>query len=125
MEIIVSKYGFVDVYEDDYESGQGAHVNTLDFDVRGRYDSFEQLVSAIDKQIYFNLTASDYEFYDGAIHSSQSVDVNNYVADKNDFELFRNGELDLYIADVYLPLDVGEVRAMNDDDAESFGIGLQ
>ena len=123
-KIIVSERGFVDVYEDSYESGQGNQVNSWDFDVRGEYDTFEELVAAIDKVLYFGLTSNDYVFIDGSIQSSASVDVNNYPADDNDFELFKRGELNLYIADVWLPLDVGDTHVMTEDDASSFGIDL-
>lgn len=123
-KIIVSERGFVDVYEDSYESGQGDHVNSWDFDVRGEYDTFEDLVSAIDKVLYFGLNADDYVFIDGSIQSSASVDADNYPADDNDFELFKRGELALYIADVYLAVNVGDTHVMTPDEAESFGIEL-
>ena len=124
-KIIVSERGFVDVYEDSYESGQGDQVNSWDFDVRGEYDTFEELVAAIDEVLYFGLTADDYVFIDGSIQSSASVDADNYPANDNDFELFKRGELALYIADVYLAVNVGDTHVMTEDDASSFGIDLR
>ena len=123
-KIIVSERGFVDIFEDSYENGQGDNVNTWDFDVRGEYDTFEDLVLAIDKVLDFGLNADDFVYIDGLIQSSASVDADNYPADDNDFELFKRGELDLYIADVYLAVNVGDTHVMTSDEAESFGIEL-
>ena len=123
-KLIVSEKGYVDVFKDSYENGQGSYVSSWEFDVRGEYDTFEELVSAIDNVLYFGLTSNDYVFVNGSIESTASVDANHYPADDNDFELFKRGELDLYIADVYLAVNVGDTHVMTYDEAASFGINL-
>ena len=52
------------------------------------------------------------------------VDENNYQADDNDIKLWKNREIDLFIADIFLPVCVGDVHEMTEDEAESFGLSL-
>ena len=63
MKILVTKKGTVDCYEDDYENGEGDFVNSWDFDVRGEYDSAEDLIKAIVKATYlFDFKVDEFGF---------------------------------------------------------------
>ena len=126
MKILVTKKGTVDCYEDDYENGEGDFVNSWDFDVRGEYDSAEDLIKAIVKETYlFDFKVDEFIFTDGAIQTSDLVDEESIKADKHDIELWKKGEKTLYSANMWLPLEcVSDKHKMTDDEAEEFGFGM-
>jgi hypothetical protein len=123
MKILVSKKGTVDCYVDDYENGEGDFVNSWDFDVRGEYDSAEDLIKAIVKETYlFDFKVNEFVFEGGSITTSDLVDEENVQADKKDIELWKKGEKTLYSANMWLPLEcVYDKHRMTDDEASHFG----
>ena len=126
MKILVTKKGTVDCYEDDYENGEGDFVNSWDFDVRGEYDSAEDLIKAIVKETYlFDFKVDEFSFMGGAIQTSDLVDKESIKADKHDIELWKKGEKTLYSANMWLPLEcISDKHKMTDDEAEEFGFGM-
>ena len=126
MKILVTKKGVVDCYEDDYENGEGDFVNSWDFDVRGEYDSAEDLIKAIVKATYlFDFKVDEFIFTDGAIQTSDLVDEESIKADKHDIELWKKGEKTLYSANMWLHLEcISDKHEMTDDEAEEFGFGM-
>ena len=126
MKILVTKKGVVDCYEDDYENGEGDFVNSWDFDVRGEYDSAEDLIKAIVKETYlFDFKVDEFSFMDGAIQTSDLVDKESIKADKHDIELWKKGEKTLYSANMWLPLEcISDKHKMTDDEAEEFGFDM-
>lgn len=126
MKILVTKKGVVDCYEDDYENGEGDFVNSWDFDVRGEYDSAEDLIKAIVKETYlFDFKVDKFSFTDGAIQTSDLVDKESIKADKYDIELWKKGEKTLYSANMWLPLEcVSDKHEMTEDEAEEFGFSM-
>ena len=127
MKILVTTKGVIETSEDDYEKGMGDYVNSWDFDVRGEYDSAEDLIKAIKKETYLfdDYDIKDFSFYDGSITTSAIVDEDNMTADKRDIEEWKKGEKMLYIADMYLSLEcVSDKHEMTDDEAEEFGFPL-
>lgn len=125
-KILVRSNAFVDIMEDDYEQGAtGSYINQWDFDVRGEYDSAQALVDAIEKNSYvFSNNLQDYYVLDGALHTSAMVDNDNEIPSDSQIEAWKRGEETLYIADMYLSLEIGAVHDMTDDEAESFGFSL-
>ena len=123
-KIFVNDKGFVDVNEDDYTRGEGDHVNSWDFDIRGQYDSINDLLNALNKELYWDIKLDDVYFLDGYLQGSAEVDVNNELADERDFEAFKNGEVDWYIASFWVPLKIGDIHDMTEEEAESFGIPI-
>lgn len=122
-KILVRSKAYVDVSEDDYEQGVGNYVNQWDFDVRGEYASAQELVKAIANKSYvFSENIEDYYFLDGSLHTSATVDGYNYIPTEDQIEAWKRGEEMLYIADLYLPLEVGSVHDMTDEEAETFGL---
>ena len=123
MKILVTKKGTVDCYEDDYENGEGDFVNSWDFDVRGEYDSAEDLIKAIVKATYlFDFKVNEFTFEGGSITTSDLVDEENVQADKKDIELWKKGEKTLYSANMWLPLEcIYDKHRMTDDEASHFG----
>ena len=99
MKILVTKKGVVECYEDSYEEGELDYASSWDFDVRGEYDSAEDLIKAIVKATYlFDFKIDEFVFTDGAIQTSDLVDEESIKADKHDIELWKKGEKTLYSA---------------------------
>ena len=123
MQIIVNSKAYVDVYEDDYEQGEGAHVNTWEADVRGTYRSIQDLVNAIS-QYGFSDNVSDYGYIDGRIFTDAMVDVDNDEPSAAQIEAWKRGEEQLYAARFDVTVNVGDVHPMTEEEAESLGIGI-
>ncbi len=102
------------------------YANSWDFDVRGEYDSAEDLIKAIVKATYlFDFKVDEFVFTDGAIQTSDLVDEESIKADKHDIELWKKGEKTLYSATMWLPLEcVSDKHKMTEDEAEEFGFGM-
>ena len=126
MKILVTKKGVVDCYEDSYEEGELGYARSWDFDVRGEYDSAEDLIKAIVKETYlFDFKVDEFIFTDGAIQTSDLVDEESIKADKHDIELWKKGEKTLYSANMWLPLEcILDKHEMTDDEAEEFGFSM-
>lgn len=124
--LIVKSKAYVDITEDDYEQGALDTVNSWDFDVRGTYRNAKELVSAIAKESFvFSEDVNDYYILDGALHTSAMVDNDNYVPDEEQVDAWKRGEEKLYIADMYLSIEVGcASHDITDDEAEMFGFNL-
>lgn len=125
VKILVRSEAYVDITEDNYEHGASTSIsNQWDFDVRGEYDSMQALIDDIHSVSYqvFSDNIDDYSFGDGALRTSAMVNAENDVPTDEEYEAFKRGEITLYIADMWLPLEVGSVHDMTDDEAESFGI---
>lgn len=122
-QIIVNSKGYVDVYEDDYEKGEGAHVNTYEVDVRGTYGSIQELVSAISSY-GFSENTDDYGYIDGRIFSDAMVDVDNDEPSEQQIEAWKRGQETLYAARVDIPVSVGDIHEMTEAEAEEFGIEI-
>lgn len=126
MKILVTKKGYVECYESDYDEGEGNYVTTWDFDVRGEYDTAQDLIKAIVKCTgLFDFGIEEFGFIDGAISTTDLVDGESMLADKKQIELWKKGELKLYDAVMYLPLEcVMDKHAMTEDEAEEFGFSM-
>ena len=123
MQIIVNSKGLVDVYEDDFERGEGALVNTWEADVRGTYSSIQELISQISSY-GFSSNLEDYGFIDGRIFTDAMVDVDNDEPSEAQIEAWKRGEEQLYTARFDLPVSVEDIRRMTEEDAEALGIGI-
>lgn len=126
VKILVKSKAYVEVYEDDYEEGEGDYANAWDFDVRGEYDSAEELVKAIAKNSFiFSDKVKDYSFIDSTIQTSAFVNNDNEEPSKAEIEAWKNGELKLYNAylSVLVSCVMGE-HEMTEDEAEEFGFEI-
>lgn len=100
----------VEVYEDDYEGGEGAFVNAWDLkEYDGlRFNSLQEVITFIaNKGIYSkdytkpeNWSAFEYNDKDGVLRLDTDVlvDRENYPADDSDIERWKKGEVKLYNA---------------------------
>ena len=126
MKILVTHKGSVECYEDVYEMGEGKYAGSWDFDIRGEYDSAEDLIKAIQKETgLFDFGIEEFGFMHGAIQTSDLVDEESMIPSKSDIKAWENGEKMLYIANLWLPLEcVSDKHEMTDDEAEEFGFPL-
>ena len=128
MKILVTKKGIVECYEEDYENGEGNYVNEWNFDVKGTYDSAQDLINAIVKATgLFDFDVKEFGFDEdqSAIMTSDLVDENSIVADKKDIELWKKGEKKLYDANLWLYVQcVSDKHNMTEDEAEQFGFSM-
>ena len=126
MKIIIKSKAYVDVSVDDYEQGVGEYVNQWDFDVRGEYNTIQELIDRIANESYvFSKNIGDYVYLDGSLQTSATVDAENYTPSESQFEAWKNGEETLYIADMYLPLEVGGgSHEMTEEEAQAFGLSV-
>ena len=126
LKIIVRSKGYVEVYEDSYEQGEGAYVNGWDFDVRGTYDTFQDLIDAIENATYcFTNRPDNYVFLDGTIQTDAIVDEDNEEPSDRQLQAWKRGEYELYAARLVLPIEVGaESHEMTEEEAEMFGISI-
>lgn len=72
----------------------------------------------------FSDKVQDYYFMDGHLSTSAEVDVDNSEPSESQYEDWKRGQEKLYIADMYLAIEVGSVHEMTDDEAQNFGFQL-
>ena len=124
MKIYVDGKAVVDVYEDDYNEGEGDYVNGWDFDIRGAYDTIQQLVNKL-AEYGFSENPDDYVFLDGTIQSDAFQDADGMEPSDADIEAWKRGEIQLYNAHLVLPLGVGSaIHQMTEEEAEAFGLSV-
>lgn len=127
LKLIVRSKGWVDITPHDYENGADARpVNGWEFDVRGTYSSAQELIDSIAGDTYvFSRNLDDYYILDGSLRSSAMVDDDNETPMEGQIEAWKRGEENLYIADMFLSVEVGsESHDITDEEAEMFGFTL-
>jgi hypothetical protein len=89
-----------DVYEDDYNEGEGKNVNSFNEKVNKSFSSGEELLKYIsDFVLYHPLKKEDYSIMDdGRIVTSVLVDEDNSSASAREVEEWKNGNKKLYSA---------------------------
>ncbi len=124
MKIYVEGKAIVDVYEDSYNEGEGDYVNGWDFDIRGSFDTIQQLVTKL-AEYGFSDNPNDYVYLDGTLQSDAFQDADGIEPSNSDIEAWKRGEITLYNAHLVLPLGVGSaIHQMTEDEAEAFGIPI-
>lgn len=88
------------VYEDDYNEGEGKNVNSFNEKVNKSFSSGEELLKYIsDFVLYHPLKKEDYSIMDdGRIVTSVLVDEDNSSASAREVEEWKNGNKKLYSA---------------------------
>lgn len=114
-----------DIYEDDFESGEGERVNGVEHKVNLTFDKTEDLFNYICTKILFKeMERSDFvAFEDGRITISVTVDVNNYPASEAEIEKWKKGKMQLFSANYnfYVKLVDRETPSV-EELSEIFGI---
>lgn len=119
-------YCNAEVYEDDYENGEGDYVNQWNMrDVVGVYDSIEKLLKRLSGW-GFSTSIKDYGFdsYNNVIISDLLTDADGMEAYKTDVEKWKNGEIMLYNAHLNCGVEIVASRPMTDEDAEELGLEI-
>jgi len=118
---------FVDVYEDDYEQGEGKNVNSYEVNwLKDPQVLAKDLVKYLSEELYLSENPNDYAIDDdGNIHTDQLQDDDGiHVNDKATLERWKKGEEKLYNAHYYIrPLAVKNRRPSVDELSKATGIG--
>lgn len=116
LKIVVSEEGNIYLYLWD-KNGVMVDETIEVFDVRGVYNSAEELIRAIQSntKMYYDLEPSDFVFYRGGLKSKT-------VEQK---ELGTVEGIRLYNAHLWLPLEVvSDKHSMTKEEAEAFGFSI-
>lgn len=125
-KIIVQSKAVVEVYEDDWEQGEGKYVNGWEFDISGEYNSIDAVISQISNTVFaFSDNKADYYFMDGALRTSATVNNDNETPSEAEMERWMQGQEMMYTAYLYLYLGVGSIHEMTDEEAEAYGITVE
>jgi hypothetical protein len=65
---------------------------------------------------------NDWGVFDGRISTNFLADEDALVASDAEIEAWKRGEQTLYMVDVYIPVKVGYVRDITEEDADALGI---
>ena len=120
---------FVDITEDDYEKGaEMQSCNQWDFTLKEHvFENMQEFIDTVNEAVYLDLKEDDFTFFEGAIRFSVMVDVDNDRASEYQIELWKKGEIKLYIADGFIPAcylpDLP--HEMTDDEAKDFGFTVE
>jgi hypothetical protein len=90
-----------DVFEDDYNEGEGEQVNSFSEKVNKSFASGEELLKYISKNVLYKDVKKEYYSImddDGRIVTSILVDENNSAASENEIEKWKKGDKKLYSA---------------------------
>jgi hypothetical protein len=119
-------YVDVSVYLDSYEDGELENVNNYDMNyIKGRIVSPKELVKFLSEEIFTSEDASDYSIMDNNIHTSQLEDEDGNEASKNEIELWKKGEIELYSANYVISVSVISELEVDEKTLSSLtGIGI-
>jgi len=118
------KYWVADVYEDNYEEGEGSHVNSFDGKVHKTFEFVDDLIRYISTNIlYKDVSKEDFDIQDGVMSTSLLVDEANIPATDSEIELWKEDEINLYSANYsfYVQL-VQEKEATEEELREMLGL---
>jgi len=103
----------VDVYEDDYEEGEGKNVNSYTVDwLKNPIVKADDLLEYLYDNVYLSRYATDYTIDDdGFIHTSRLEDADGREASESEIEKWKKGEMKLYSAHYLIIVEaVGQTR---------------
>lgn len=125
--VIIAKRADVDIHVDDYNEGEGEYIQSFNLRLKGEYNSIDSLIKDIcDEFGERECNLGNFVFYEeqSAIGTNFLVNDDNWVADEMEIEAWKNGSETLYIADVYVPVQVAtKSRDMTYDDVKDMGFG--
>lgn len=125
--VIIAKRADVDIHVDDYNEGEGEYIQSFNLRLKGEYNSIDSLIKDIcDEFGERECNLGNFVFYEeqSAIGTNFLVNDDNWVADEMEIEAWKNGRETLYIADVYVPVQVAtKSRDMTYDDVKDMGFG--
>lgn len=85
---------YFDVYEDDYNEGEGKHVNSWDYE--SKHDAIESALQQHFDKLDLSYDAEHLYVEDGIRSYSWTVDQRNDEATKDQIEYWKEGKKQLY-----------------------------
>ena len=91
-----------DVYEDDYLEGEGKHVNYWSdtYNCSGLETPEEAIEALFKHRLWYNYNPEHRCVYDGVVHYSVMVDVNNEEASVNELVEWKQGKTKLWVNNI-------------------------
>ena len=118
--------GYIEVYEDSYDKGEGNYVQSYDLDIKGKY-SFKDLMKQLSYYGY-STDPKDYTFDDvngySAIYSSCMQNADGYEPSKSEIERWKKGEITLYTANLFARIYEVGVHDVSYEDAKEIGFSF-
>ena len=126
LRIFVPSDCYVDVLVDSYEQGEGEQVNSWNFVIADSFKTAQELIDDIaESSFIFSNDINDYVFLDGSLQTDATVNADNDIPTQEELEAWKRGELELYVAHLWVRLDVGATtHMMTEDEAEAFGLSV-
>lgn len=128
MKIVVNQPGAIEIYEDDWNEGEGDFINEWSFNIEGTYRSAEELIERIQNVTGMFLDHRPEDFIietPGRLWTDEIVNFDNEKASRDEIERWKRGEIELYKADMYLEVYVvSDIREIEFSDADEFGFGV-
>ena len=119
------KYWVADVYEDNYEQGEGDHVNSFDGKVHKTFEFVDDLIRYISTNIlYKDVSKEEFDIQDGVMSTSLLVDEANVPATDSEIELWKEGEIKLYSANYSFYVQLVEEKEATENDLRKM-LGFQ
>lgn len=115
---------FVDVYEEDYEEGEGREVNYWSGKTDKRfYKSVKELIADIGMYFAFDIPTLYYSRDTQMFSFDALVDKDNIELTDSEFEEWKRGEKKVYILRIEIPVTVciREENALEYEDSKDFG----
>jgi hypothetical protein len=122
-ELDCPKY-FVDVYEEDYEEGQGSEVNYWSLQTNKRYyKSVKELIADIGMYFAFDIPTLYYDRDTQQFVFDALVDEDNIGLTDSECEEWKRGEKKAYNLRIEIPVTVciREENALEYEDSKDFG----
>jgi len=126
LTIYVPSYCYVDVMVDSYEQGEGEQVNSWTFQVADGFRTAQDLIDDIaESSGIFSNDINDYVVLDSSLQTDATVNVDNMIPTDAEIEAWKRGELELYVAHLWVNLQVGSAtHDITDEEAEAFGLSI-
>lgn len=115
---------FVDVYEDDYEEGEGAHVNSWSEKTDKRfYKNVKELIADIGMYFAFDIPTLYYDRDGQQFIFDALVDKDNIALTDSECEEWKQGKMKAYALRIEIPVTVciREENALEYEDSKEFG----
>lgn len=124
--IYVPSYCYVDVMVDSYEQGEGEQVNSWTFQVADGFRTAQELIDDIaESSGIFSNDINDYVVLDSSLQTDATVNAENDIPTEEELEAWKRGELELYVAHLWVRLQVGSAtHDITDEEAEAFGLSV-
>ena len=121
--------GLIEVTKDDYENGaETSPCRSWDFSLSEHmFENLQEFIDTLKKDTGLEIKEDDISFFEGSIRFSVMVDVIDTTPTELQYERWKKGEINLYIADGYIPACyIPDLPVeMTDEQAKDFGFRIE